>query len=258
MEEMNLICYRHNQYGLAHKLQRHELLYEDLTILLDGVMEYEINGESVTLGSGDIIFLRGGDVRARCEGHEKANYISFNFHSERDYDLPRLIKKGVSREIQHLLAACDEVSRLLRAESEKKIEHILHCMLLLLEERRCNAFSNLTEGILQYIHAHLAEKITLREVGREMHFSPVYCDTVFKKDVGKSIVSYLIEQRIEEAKTRLLENQESVSEIAHAVGFEDHNYFSRLFKQRVGYTPTQYQNSILKNYKREKHDSNAH
>lgn len=252
MERPNLLYFRHNRYGIASKIARRELFYDDLTLLLDGNMEYKVNGETVALQAGDVLFLRRGDLRERAMGSEKANYISFNFQSDRGYDLPRVIKKGVSREIQHLIAACDEVARMPGEEGDRRIGYLLHCMLLLLEAKGAVNYSELTEGILHYLHVHRSEKITLERVGKEMHFSPVYCDTVFKREVGKSIVTYLLDQRIEEAKRLLLENLQSVREIARMVGFEDHNYFSRLFKQRVGYTPTQYRSSILKNYKKEK------
>ena len=247
-----LVYFRHNRYGLASRIQARELLYDDLTLLLDGTLEYRVNGEEVSLRAGDLLLMRRGDLRERMMSTEKVDYVSFNFQSDRSYDLPRVMKKGVSREIQHLIAACDEVVRMPKEANERRLSYLLQCMLQLLEEKAAVSYSPLTEGILRYLHAHRAEKVTLAQVGREMHFSPVYCDTVFKREVGKSIVTYLLDERVEEAKSLLLEDTYSVREIAQMVGFEDHNYFSRLFKRKVGYTPTRYRNSILKNYMGEK------
>ena len=246
MNGLKLIYMRHNRYATVTQISSREIVYYDLTLLLDGVLEYRINGETVQLRSGDLIFVRKGDLRERPATSEKADYISFNFDASEEYDLPTVMRKGVSREIQHLIAACDEVGRMPREENERRIGYLLHCMLLLLKEKAAVSYSALTEGILRYLHAHMAERVTLEQVGREMHFSPVYCDTVFKRETGKSIVAYLLDERIEEAKKMLLEDTYSVKQIAHTVGFEDHNYFSRVFKKRVGYTPTRYQKSILK------------
>ncbi|MBR2343475.1 MAG: helix-turn-helix transcriptional regulator [Clostridia bacterium] len=245
MENSRFIRFHHNRYGFAFRIPPRELVYDDLTLLLDGTLEYRVDGEAVTLYGGDLVFMRQGEVRERYAGTEKANYVSFNFRSDRPYSLPRVMRKGVSREIQYLVAACDEVSRMPKEKSEQRLGYLLRCIMQLLEEGASVCYGELTEKILRYLHAHLAEKITLDDVGRQMHFSPVYCDTVFKREVGKSIIAYLLDERIEEAKSLLLEGTYSVREIARTVGFEDHNYFSRLFKRRVGYTPTKYRSSIL-------------
>ena len=71
-------------------------------------------------------------------------------------------------------------------------------------------------------------------------FSPIYCDTVFRKEVGRSIVDYVLDRRIDEAKRLLIEGTIPLAQIAETVGFNDYNYFSRVFKKRSGYSPTEY------------------
>lgn len=62
----------------------------------------------------------------------------------------------------------------------------------------------------------------------------------FKKEVGCSIQEYILRKRIEEARTTLLTNTESISKIASKVGFDNPSYFSRYFKKIVGCSPTEY------------------
>ena len=62
----------------------------------------------------------------------------------------------------------------------------------------------------------------------------------FKKEMGKSIINYLIDVRISEARNLISGSALPLSAISEKVGFEDYNYFSRIFKKRVGYTPRQY------------------
>lgn len=69
----------------------------------------------------------------------------------------------------------------------------------------------------------------------------MYCDTVFKKETGFSIIEYFNKLKIEEAKKLIVERADSLTEIALKLGFEDYNYFSRLFKKHTGYSPKQYQ-----------------
>ena len=73
---------------------------------------------------------------------------------------------------------------------------------------------------------------------------------MFKKEVGRSIVDYALDRRIDEAKRLLLEGTMPLQQIAEYVGFTDYNYFSRVFKKRSGYSPTDYRHlspSELKN-----------
>lgn len=67
----------------------------------------------------------------------------------------------------------------------------------------------------------------------------------FKKLTGLGPAAYFIELKLKEAKRRLAATQESVSRIAEKLGFEDAYYFSRIFKKRIGVSPTDYRRSIL-------------
>ena len=103
----------------------------------------------------------------------------------------------------------------------------------------------LVSKIVRYLHENMSQKITLADIGQHTFFSPVYCDTVFKQEMGRSIIDYLLEKRIDEAKKLLIEGTVPLRQIAEAVGFPDYNYFARTFKKRTGYTPIQYRSMIL-------------
>ena len=60
---------------------------------------------------------------------------------------------------------------------------------------------------------------------------------MFKKHEGVSIINYLISQRITEAKRLLIEGSTSLKDVATLVGYNDYNYFSRIFKKNVGCSP---------------------
>ena len=63
---------------------------------------------------------------------------------------------------------------------------------------------------------------------------------MFRKETGKSIVLFLIGERMRKAKELLTYTDFSLPEIASKVGYEDYNYFSRQFKKHTLFTPTQY------------------
>ena len=118
-------------------------------------------------------------------------------------------------------------------------------MLILEDRSRTHNLNAITQKIIKYIHANLDKKITLDDIGDLTFFSPIYCDTVFKRDMGKSIIDYLLDERIEYAKKLLLDDSLGLSQIALQIGFSDYNYFSRVFKARSGISPSKYRNMAL-------------
>lgn len=102
----------------------------------------------------------------------------------------------------------------------------------------------IAEAILAYIEAHLHEPISLDDVCSALCFSKSYIKRVFKEQTGASIMNTVLNRKLQEAKV-LLENL-SVTQTADALGFSSIHYFSRLFHQKTGITPTEFQNSRSK------------
>lgn len=76
----------------------------------------------------------------------------------------------------------------------------------------------------------------------ELFLSPNYFGDLIKKETGKSAQDYIQIKIIDLAKEKLFGNEKTINEIAYELGFKYPQHFSRLFKQRVGYTPNQYRN----------------
>ena len=63
---------------------------------------------------------------------------------------------------------------------------------------------------------------------------------VFKKEVGITINSYIINYRLKEAKSLLLRHDLLIKDIAKMVGFQNSNYFAKVFKKVEGIQPKEY------------------
>ena len=241
MNYINLHYVRHNVNGMAPKILPKHVPYNDLTILIKGRLDYTIDGREIELNSGDLIFIREGAVRARKASEESVDYISFNFTCHREVKLPDVLKDAVHSDVSLLIAAYDKIGGSPYFDNNEKNEHLLACLISVLEDRaERQKFSPLTLKIMKYIRSNLGNKVTLGDIGAITFFSPIYCDTVFKRETGSSIIDYLLDARIDEAKKLLLEGTMSLREISEAVGFNDYNYFSRAFKLRSGYPPSVY------------------
>ncbi|MCT4666253.1 MAG: helix-turn-helix transcriptional regulator [Flavobacteriales bacterium] len=77
-----------------------------------------------------------------------------------------------------------------------------------------------------------------------LHVSPRYLSDLLKKESGKSTQDHIHDFIIEKAKNRLLNSNETASEIAFGLGFEYSQYFSKIFKKKTTMSPKQYRNTM--------------
>ena len=96
----------------------------------------------------------------------------------------------------------------------------------------------------RFIMIHFAEPLTLLDVAKSVHLSESYFSSMFKKGCGASFREYLNAVRVDEAKRLLDLGQQSVTEVALAVGFESQSYFSKVFRSVTGMTPKEYRMKV--------------
>ncbi len=95
------------------------------------------------------------------------------------------------------------------------------------------------EAVYSYIEKHLSEDIRAEEVCEDLHISRATLYRMIKQDTGLGFNSYINQCKILRACT-LLERGFSVSSTAKQVGYENVNYFSRLFKNQMGMSPSEF------------------
>jgi len=79
---------------------------------------------------------------------------------------------------------------------------------------------------------------------QEVHLSASYFGDLIKKETGKTAHEYIQWKVIDIAKERIFDHNKSISQIAYELGFKYPQHFIRLFKQRVGHTPSEYRTAI--------------
>ncbi len=97
----------------------------------------------------------------------------------------------------------------------------------------------LTADIRSYVEENLQRKIVLDEISRHVSYSTSSIKRIFKEETGVSVMHYVTDCRIRRSK-KLLEGKLSVSEVAEAVGFDTVNYFSTVFRNKTGVSPSEY------------------
>lgn len=94
--------------------------------------------------------------------------------------------------------------------------------------------------IKQYIHEHYTEKILLDQICFLFGTNKTTLCHVFKNEYETTILHYINDLRIREAKRLLRENELSVTEISEQLGFNSIHYFCRVFKKSTGHSPKEY------------------
>lgn len=94
--------------------------------------------------------------------------------------------------------------------------------------------------MVDYIEAHLAEDISLRDLAALAELSPHHFGVAFKASTGTPPHRYLIERRILRAKERLLSTDQSIAQIAVSLGFASHSHFAQHFRKLTGATPSRF------------------
>lgn len=102
------------------------------------------------------------------------------------------------------------------------------------------------QSILNYIHEHYDERITLQDLSAFACLNEAYLSRLFKMETKKTINSYINELRIYKAKELLKSPNIMVKEVAQLVGIKDQLYFNRVFKKFCGENPTDYQDRVKK------------
>lgn len=112
---------------------------------------------------------------------------------------------------------------------------------MMMQQEQFNAGTELTiKKIVNYVNVNFHEDLSIKELSARFGLTPNYLSQIFKNETGESFVSYINRLRIEKACTLLRTSDLKISEIVRQVGYNDSQYFYRVFKKHIGQTPIEY------------------
>jgi len=98
----------------------------------------------------------------------------------------------------------------------------------------------LVADVLRFIEARYMRPISLVDVARAVGKSPAYLTDVVRRETGRSVLAWVIERRMADARQRLIETEASIAEIADALGYSDESWFARQFRRANRVTPSKF------------------
>lgn len=244
---------------VAHKGKQHELMH-----VLQGNVEvfWENKGKSFSLHEGST-FITPSDTLHRdiTNNEETVKVLMIHFYWK---SLPAFMELTEKLWEHTLKGETDfQVRRLFDdmrldsgiAEADRMLANARLMNLLMLfyreavgtprvgrknSEHYYSSISLIVADAKKYLEKNYRQPLRLEDVASALELSPYYLSRVFARESDFSLFQYLNEVRINEAKKMLHEGRYIISDIAHMVGFESSNYFSKVFREHVGCSPTQY------------------
>jgi len=98
--------------------------------------------------------------------------------------------------------------------------------------------------IIEFISENLDRDMTLAEIAAQVEMSLYHFARMFKQSTGLAPHQYLLEQRVERAKTLLADPKLPLVEIAHRLGFADQSHFTVVFRRLTATTPKAYRKAL--------------
>ncbi len=259
-----------------HASSPHELLY-----VLNGSMTVEgADGRIFPLNSGDVILLQSGwEHRDVFKAGSELKLQLIHFTLENDSEFIAIAKpekfKNLSAE------ACSEIRYLLsRIRNDLSAagpdmllnESRLNTILQLICRELANAGTScipmpktmvhpaelvrnpakLGAAAKHYVECNYSKPITLAAAARHFNVSSCYFSHLFRRENGESFIGYLTDLRLREAERLLRDTTMNVSEVARSVGYENPNYFARLFQKRHGFPPSDCREKTFADVRRKK------
>ncbi|WP_112179870.1 MULTISPECIES: helix-turn-helix transcriptional regulator [Paraliobacillus] len=124
------------------------------------------------------------------------------------------------------------------------IEHTLGDFAERVRKNKQQKYSRPVNFCLNYIFNHLYDEISLDILANVSGVHPNYLSAIFRKEVGTTMKNYILNTKIEEAKTLIQFTEYSLLKISTLLNFYDQSYFTKIFKRFVGVTPYQYKNNL--------------
>ena len=255
-------------------VQPHAHGYYEFYFFQEGHVEMEIQGQRLPLRPGDLVLIPPGALHRAVVTDDGTPYrrfvlwISREFYAhlqEQSDDYTYLFRRAEEhREYRHrfdvltlndlrgrLFSLLDEIHAH-RFGREPMISLSVSALILTLN-RVAYAARHPTgdrnsrstyEGIMDFIHTHLEEDLSLDRLARELYVSKFTIAHLFQRSTGLSVHQYIVKKRLH-ACADAIRGGESITGACRRFGFREYSGFYRAFRKEFGQSPAQFRDAYL-------------
>lgn len=241
-------------------------------LILDGAFRVEEEGVEYVLQKNDVFFLKSGlHHTSRLYSDDGTSWYFVHFYDNLcpgcdvsacplslqsataridQFELPKLMHlspydaEQLGLQIQEMIGHYASISPVARAMQNTELKKLLLQLVELNNSASGQSSDGLITKITNAIKASAFEKYDSAQIARQLGLSYEYLSRVFSKATGMTISHYKNYVRIQKAIDLLRLGTMNINEIAQRTGFENQFYFSRVFKNITGLSPTQYVKNI--------------
>ena len=229
--------------GVKHTIKR---VLNGFLLIHKGQCRYEWDDQTVDLGPGSLIYLPAGCNRIVRVTQRPFSFYRLSFTmTDLTNNLPILFSQKpvvyTTKASKNLFSQAEAMvsstlSRNHNLRSNALMFDFFHTLSLQLSPQHADRIS----PALDYIESHYTESMDVAQLAQLCALSESQFYDAFKKKIGMSPIRYRNHLRVQQAKLLLESGEITNQEIGQMLGFETIHYFSRVFKEHTGISPSQY------------------
>lgn len=225
--------------------------FTELFYVIKGIGNFEFENKKYTVKDNDLVIVNRNTIHTESSKNSNPlEYIVLGFEGmslKSDTDLNNQNHYTINNYAQFKNEILIYFNKILKEAQNNNSFHKNICQNYLeiliynvLRRTKSNLILSKTDKlnsdcahIKKYIDIHYAEDLNLNTLAKFTCMNKYYLSHIFKDNFGKSPINYLIDKRIETAKTLLSTTKYSISKISELVGYYNQSYFSQLFKKEL-------------------------
>jgi len=250
----------------------------ELLLILGGELNVFYGEEQLALGQGDVALFGSSEPHWTMHTSGQLDYIVFQINLHHYWDPSTMNSMKHFSEVIRPLSSLNYLFRE-HPEARRQIAELIQdifdemnasqigyelavtariksilLLLLRFDTRRMldytdNQLALRLQPAIDYVEAHLHEKLTVEALSKRLNISYTYFIKLFKQAVGMSFTDFVNYKRIKRAEQQLLTSDQSIAEIAEAAGMSNLGHFYDLFRRYNGCSPKQFKDRLREPYR---------